>query len=236
MLKGALYQLDQVHKTYYMGEVAVPVLHGVDLTLYEGELAIVVGASGSGKSTLLNLIGGMDCISDGKLQFRDLAISDLDDAELTLFRRESIGFVFQFFNLVPTLTAIENVEVAANLCDEPKSPREMLELVGLGDRLDHFPSQLSGGEQQRVAIARALVKSPEVLLCDEPTGSLDLEMTVQILELLQKLNRELGTTIVLITHELPVRIIGHRVVHLGDGIVSKVDSCKNPAEVKEIKW
>ncbi len=228
--------LHGVTKTYIMGEVETPVLRGIDLDIIRGELTVIHGASGSGKSTLLNIIGGIDLASAGNVIFRDHDITAASDEELTTYRRKHVGFVFQFYNLVATLTARENVEVSTEVADHPMSPAQALEMVGLGDRLDYFPAQLSGGQQQRVAIARALAKNPALMLCDEPTGALDLETGRMVLQTLKKLNDELGTTIVIITHCTPVARIAHRVVHLGSGVIQESQVNKHRAEVEDIRW
>lgn len=223
-------------KTYTMGEVEVPVLRGIDMRINRSELTVILGASGSGKSTLLNMIGGIDHPSSGQILFGDRDIADFTDSQLTQYRRINIGFVFQFYNLVPTLTATENVQVSTEICDNPMHPTEALKMVGLGDRLDHFPAQLSGGQQQRVAIARAMAKNPRLMLCDEPTGALDHETSILVLNLLQKLNRELGTTIVMITHANPISQIANRVIEIGDGVVAGITSNPNPRKAEDLDW
>jgi putative ABC transport system ATP-binding protein len=223
-------------KVYRMGEVDVHALRGVDFVLREGEFLVLLGASGSGKSTLLNILGGLDVPSTGTVTYRGLDLSHADAAELTLYRREHVGFVFQFYNLVPSLTARENVALVTEIAPDPFEPEEALGLVGLGDRLDHFPAQLSGGEQQRVAIARAVAKRPQVLLCDEPTGALDFKTGVQVLEVLDRVNRELGTTTAVITHNASVSQMADRVVTLADGLVQsdvRIDAKVNP---RELSW
>lgn len=228
--------LKNLYKTYVMGEVEVPVLRGINTEIFKGELTVILGASGSGKSTLLNMIGGIDRPSSGQIMFGDSDIAKLNDKQLTQYRRTSIGFVFQFYNLVPTLTAVENVQVSTEVCDNPMSPEEALEKVGLGDRLDHFPSQLSGGQQQRVAIARALAKNPRLMLCDEPTGALDHETSIIVLNLLQKLNKDLGTTIVMITHAPPISETANRIIEIEDGVVKQVKVNSNPEKAEDISW
>jgi putative ABC transport system ATP-binding protein len=228
--------LTGVHRTFTVGEVDVHVLRGVDLAIYSKELLIIKGESGSGKSTLMNMIGGIDKPTRGSITFNGQNINDLSDQEITRFRRDHVGFVFQFYNLVPTLSAVENVATATEIADNPMDPAEALTLVGLGDRLDHFPSQLSGGQQQRVAMARALAKRPELMLCDEPTGSLDHENTVLILELLQKINKETGTTIVMITHASAMAKIANRTAVITDGVISEIVSNSNPQLAGEIAW
>jgi putative ABC transport system ATP-binding protein len=223
-------------KVYRMGEVDVHALRGVDFVLREGEFLVLLGASGSGKSTLLNILGGLDVPSSGTVTYRGVDLSHADAAELTLYRREHVGFVFQFYNLVPSLTARENVALVTEIAPDPFEPEEALGLVGLGDRLDHFPAQLSGGEQQRVAIARAVAKRPQVLLCDEPTGALDFKTGVQVLEVLDRVNRELGTTTAVITHNASVSQMADRVVTLADGLVQsdvRIDAKVSP---RELSW
>ncbi len=231
-----LLKLDGVSRTYEMGDVRVPVLHDVDLEISAGELAVIVGPSGSGKSTLMNIVGGVDRPTTGNVWFEGRNLAACGDRELTEYRRETIGFVFQFYNLVPTLTARENVVVATELSPDSMDPREALQLVQLEDRHDHFPSQLSGGEQQRVAIARAIAKRPKLLLCDEPTGALDLTPGRRILEALDELNRRLGMTIVIITHNSAIAGIAHTIVRLGAGTIA--ERTANPAriEAREIEW
>ena len=231
-----LMHLQNVHRTFTVGEVDIRVLRGIDLDINTKELLIIKGESGSGKSTLLNMIGGIDKPTQGSIIFDGQDISRLEDTKITRFRRDYIGFVFQFYNLVPTLTAVENVATATEISQNPLDPHEALELVGLGDRLDHFPSQLSGGEQQRVAMARALAKRPRLMLCDEPTGALDHENTVLILELLQKINQETGTTIVMITHSPAMAQMANRTAIITDGIISEIVHTSSPRPANEIVW
>src|SRR5215470_631901 len=198
--RQAVFEAHGLTKIYRMGEVEVQALRGVDLDLYEGEFVVLLGPSGSGKSTLLNILGGLDVPTGGTVRYRDHVLTDADDAALTRYRRQHVGFVFQFYNLIPSLTARENVALITEIARNPMAPEEALELVGLGARMDHFPSQLSGGEQQRVAIARAIAKCPEILLCDEPTGALDVKTGIAVLEGIAQVNRELGTLVVIITH------------------------------------
>ncbi|HAP53662.1 MAG TPA: ABC transporter, partial [Marinobacter adhaerens] len=214
---SAVFQTRGLTKTYDQGEVQVHALRGVDLDLYGGELVVMLGASGSGKSTLLNILGGLDVPSTGEVRYRDFDLSTAGDRELTRYRREHVGFVFQFYNLIPSLTARENVAAVTEIATNPMTPEEALELVGLKSRIDHFPAQLSGGEQQRVAIARAIAKRPDVLLCDEPTGALDSATGVLVLEALDKANRETGTTTVIITHNASIAGMADRVITLSDG-------------------
>ena len=223
-------------KIYRMGEVDVPALRDASIDIRDGEFLIIAGPSGSGKSTLLNIVGGMDRPTSGRVLFGDIDLSEASDRELTLYRRNQVGFVFQFYNLVPTLTALENVQVAIEIVPDPVDPLEALRLVGLEDRAGHFPSQLSGGEQQRVSIARALASNPKLLLCDEPTGALDIEMSRQVLALLVDLNRQLGKTVVLITHNGAIACIGHRIAHIRDGAIASVVVNEDPTPVEEVTW
>jgi len=214
---SAVLQARGVTKVYRMGDVGVTALRGIDLDVNAGEFLVLLGASGSGKSTLLNILGGLDVPTDGRVLFRDTELTRADEAALTSYRRHHVGFVFQFFNLIPSLTARENVALVTDLVRHPMAPAEALGLVGLGERLDHFPSQLSGGEQQRVAIARAVAKRPDVLLCDEPTGALDFETGRVVLGVLDRVHRELGAATAVITHNVPISAMADRVVHLADG-------------------
>jgi putative ABC transport system ATP-binding protein len=225
-----------VAKVYRMGEVEVHALRGVDLDLWGGELVVLLGPSGSGKSTLLNLLGGLDVPSAGTIRYRDHDLTAADDRELTRYRRQHVGFVFQFYNLIPSLTARENVALVTDIARDPMAPEEALELVGLGHRLDHFPAQLSGGEQQRVAIARAISKRPEVLLCDEPTGALDIHTGVVVLEAIERVNRELGTTTALITHNAAIAAMADRVVRLADGRIAGVETNAHKVAPRELSW
>jgi len=231
-----LLSLKSISKTYTTGDVSVPVLHHVDLDIYAGEFLVIVGPSGSGKSTLLNIVGGIDVPTEGDVYFHNQNISLFNEQQLTRYRREHIGFVFQFYNLVPTLTARENVIVAADISAAPMSADEALELVGLGSRVNHFPAQLSGGEQQRVAIARALVKNPELLLCDEPTGALDLSTGRMILEVLGNLNRELGKTVVIITHNSAIGHMAQRIVRIGSGTIAETKVNPHPIPARQVTW
>lgn len=224
-----------VHKSYHSGAVETPVLRGIDLEIIQGELTVILGASGAGKSTLLNLIGGIDRPSRGEVWFGEHDLATLDDRALTEHRRRHVGFVFQFYNLVPTLTALENVETATQIADDPMDPAEALRLVGLDDRQDHFPAQLSGGQQQRVSIARALAKQPSVVFCDEPTGALDAATGRLVLDLITRLNAETGATIVIVTHAAPVAELAHAVLHLTmDGISASRNAQRKGAA--EISW
>ena len=231
-----LMRLDRVGKTFQMGDVAVEVLKGVSLDISAGELLVLVGPSGSGKTTLLNLMGGLDQATVGDVWYRDLNLSTARPRELTRYRRESVGFVFQFYNLVPNLTARENVLVATEISSAPLDVEEMLRLVGLGERLDHFPAQLSGGEQQRVSIARALAKNPELLLCDEPTGALDFETGKRVLRLLVDLKQKLNKTILIITHNSALADAADRVVRLRSGEIHDVTVNAAPLAPEEITW
>lgn len=233
---GVLLSLKSVSKIYRMGEVDVPALRDATLDILNGEFLIVVGPSGSGKSTLLNLIGGMDRPTSGVIEFKGRRLSGASEWELTLYRRNEVGFVFQFYNLVPTLTALENVQVAVEIVPDPLDPMEALAMVRLGDRADHFPSQLSGGEQQRVSIARALAGNPRLLLCDEPTGALDLKTSKQVLGLLVDLSRDLGKTVVLITHNGAIAGIGDRVAVIRDGTIADLRTNDHPSPVDQIRW
>jgi putative ABC transport system ATP-binding protein len=219
-----------------MGEVLVEALRGIDLELYRGELVVLLGPSGSGKSTLLNILGGLDAPTSGEVHYLDHKLTGATEAELTRFRREHVGFVFQFYNLIPSLTARENVSAVTEIAAAPMRPEDALRLVGLEARMDHFPAQLSGGEQQRVAIARAVAKNPAVLLCDEPTGALDSATGVVVLEALEKVNRDLGTLTVLITHNMGIAAMADRVIRLSDGRIAElaVNASKKPA--RELAW
>jgi putative ABC transport system ATP-binding protein len=223
-------------KVYGSGAAEVRALAGVDLDLYEGELVVLLGPSGSGKTTLLNNLGGLDVPTAGELWYRDLDLTTATESELTLYRRNTVGFIFQFYNLIPSLTARENVALITEIARAPLPPETALEMVNLGARLDHFPSQLSGGEQQRVAIARAIAKRPEVLLCDEPTGSLDVRTGIVVLEAIESVNRELGTLTVIITHNAAMAEMADRVIHLSDGHVHHVHENRVRAPVRSINW
>jgi putative ABC transport system ATP-binding protein len=223
-------------KVYRMGDVEVPALQAVDLDLYPGELVVLLGPSGSGKSTLLNILGGLDAPTSGSVRFLDHDLTGASPEELTRYRREHVGFVFQFYNLIPSLTARENVELVTEIAGHPMDPAEALRLVGLGERLDHFPAQLSGGEQQRVAIARAVAKRPDVLLCDEPTGALDCETGKLVLEVLDKVNRELGTTVAIITHNAAVAGMADRVIRLRSGRIAEEHRNPGRAAPAELEW
>ncbi|HET8624993.1 MAG TPA: ABC transporter ATP-binding protein [Gemmatimonadales bacterium] len=223
-------------KVYQMGEVRVHALRGVDLAISEGEFMVLLGPSGSGKSTLLNILGGLDVPTEGRVLYRGDELTTASEAELTRYRRYHVGFVFQFYNLIPSLTARENVALVTEIVPDPFQPEEMLELVGLANRLDHFPAQLSGGEQQRVAIARAVAKRPDLLLCDEPTGALDFQTGKLVLSAIESVNRELGTTTAIITHNAPIAAIAHRVVTMGDGRIVGEMRPTARAAVESLRW
>ncbi len=223
-------------KVYHTGEVEVHALRGATLDFAAGELVVMLGPSGSGKSTLLNILGGLDVPTAGQLFFRDQEISAASESERTQFRRNHVGFVFQFYNLVPSLTARENVALVTEIAPAPMAPAEALELVGLGARLDHFPAQLSGGEQQRVAIARAIAKQPEVLLCDEPTGALDSQTGIVVLEAIEAVNRELGTTTAVITHNVVIADMADRVIRMADGEIADMQTNRERKQPAELSW
>jgi putative ABC transport system ATP-binding protein len=232
----SVFAARQITKVYHMGQVDVHALRGVDLDLYSGEFVVLLGPSGSGKSTLLNILGGLDTPTSGTVHYRDREITDFDDTRLTRYRRDHVGFVFQFYNLIPSLTALENVALITEISKSPLKPTEALEMVDLLDRKDHFPAQLSGGEQQRVAIARAVAKQPDVLLCDEPTGALDVQTGVLVLEAIQRINQELGTTTAVITHNAVIAETADRVIHLSGGKIAGVDSNSQKRKASELTW
>ncbi|PHQ16348.1 ABC transporter ATP-binding protein [Marinobacter profundi] len=234
--QAVVFQTRGLTKVYEQGEVQVHALRGIDLDLYAGELVVMLGASGSGKSTLLNILGGLDVATAGKVCYRDMELSSAGDRELTRYRRHHVGFVFQFYNLIPSLTARENVAAVTEIAEAPMAPEEALDLVGLGNRMDHFPAQLSGGEQQRVAIARAIAKCPEVLLCDEPTGALDSATGVLVLAALDKANRETGTTTVIITHNASIAAMADRVITLSDGMISGERRNAERQDPRTLSW
>ena len=227
---------ENVKKEYQMGEVTIKAVDGVDFTVDKGEFTIIVGPSGAGKTTVLNMLGGMDACSGGTITVDGARVSDYNPKQLTAYRRHDIGFVFQFYNLVPNLTALENVELAAQICRDPLDAAEVLRSVGLGDRLSNFPAQLSGGEQQRVAIARALAKNPKLLLCDEPTGALDYNTGKSILKLLQIMSRKQGMTVIIITHNSALTAMADRVIQVKNGTVTSVEVNDRPVPVEEIEW
>ncbi len=234
--RAAVFTAKGLAKTYDMGEVQVHALMDVDLTIYKGEFIVLLGASGSGKSTLLNILGGLDRPSSGTAQFADHDLTHASDDELTLYRRNHVGFVFQFYNLIPSLTVRENVELVTDIAKDPMPALEALTRVGLTERVDHFPSQLSGGEQQRVAIARAIVKKPEVLLCDEPTGALDYQTGKLVLEVIARINREMGTTAIVITHNAAIAGMADRVLYLSGGRIEKIVQNEHKVAPSELAW
>ncbi len=229
-------EFDSVYKSYKMGEVNINALDGATFNIEHGELALIVGASGAGKTTVLNILGGMDDCDDGKVRVAGELINGYNRKRLIEYRRYDVGFVFQFYNLVPNLTALENVELAAQIVTKALNPEKVLERVGLAERMDNFPSQLSGGEQQRVSIARALSKSPKLLLCDEPTGALDYNTGKQILQLLQDTSRKTGMTIIIVTHNQALAPIANRIVSMRSGKVYKTEINEHPLPVSEIEW
>jgi putative ABC transport system ATP-binding protein len=231
-----VFHAEGITKTYQMGEVKVHALRGVDLDLHESEFVVMLGPSGSGKSTLLNILGGLDVPSSGTVHYKDHDLSAYEDSVLTRYRREHVGFVFQFYNLIPSLTARENVALVTEIAKNPLTPGEALRLVDLGDRLDHFPAQMSGGEQQRVAIARAIAKRPDVLLCDEPTGALDLKTGILVLEAIERVNRELGTTTVVITHNADIAQMADRVIRLSDGRIIADEANPDKKSPSDLSW
>lgn len=231
-----VFRTRQLAKTYHMGEVDVFALRDVDLEVFEGEFVVMLGPSGSGKSTLLNILGGLDTATSGEAHWRDHNLVGASEADLTRYRREHVGFVFQFYNLIPSLTVIENVALVAEIAKRPLGPLEVLKLVRLEHRIHHFPSQLSGGEQQRVAVARAIVKSPDVLLCDEPTGALDYETGKMVLAAIARVNEQLGTTIIIITHNAAIAGMADRVLRLGDGRVVSEDRNARRLSADEVHW
>ena len=231
-----IFEARGLTKIYQMGEVQVPALRGVDLDLYAGEFVVLLGPSGSGKSTLLNILGGLDTPTSGSVRYADHDLSLDDDASMTHYRRSHVGFVFQFYNLIPSLTARENVALVTEIAESPMAPEEALALVGLDQRMDHFPTQMSGGEQQRVAIARAVAKRPQVLLCDEPTGALDAQTGVMVLDVIARVNRELRTTTVVITHNAVIAAMADRVVYFGDGLVARIESNAEKKAAAELRW
>ena len=231
-----LIRLENVKKIYQSGEVITKALDGIDFTVEKGEFALIIGASGAGKTTVLNILGGMDTATSGAVFVDGEDIAQWNAKQLTRYRRDDIGFVFQFYNLVPNLTAVENVELALQICKNPLDAEEVLREVGLGDRLNNFPAQLSGGEQQRVSIARALAKNPKLLLCDEPTGALDYQTGKSILKLLQDTCRKKGKTVVVITHNLAIAPMADRVIEIKNGKVSRITKNEKPAPVENIEW
>lgn len=233
---GKVYRVRGLTKVYGEGPTAVHALRGVDLEISRGELLVLLGPSGSGKSTLLNILGGIDRGTAGEVHYENLELSGMNDRQLTEYRRHHVGFIFQFYNLMPSLTARENVDLVGEIADDPMTAIEALRLVGLGERADHFPSELSGGEQQRVAIARAIAKNPDVLFCDEPTGALDSTTGIQVLRVLQQLNERLGTTVLIVTHAAATAAMADRVVHFSDGAIREVVTNARKADPAEITW
>lgn len=225
-----------VHKRFRNGEVDVHALKGVDLTIKEGQLVVILGPSGSGKSTMLNVLGGMDSPTEGEIYYRGKFLHGMSKSELTIYRRNAIRFVFQFYNLIPNLTAFENVALATEIAENPLDPVDTLMKVGLSDRIDHFPAQMSGGQQQRVAIARAVAKNPDILLCDEPTGALDFETGRQVLDVLQTVNTEMGKTVIIITHNAEIAQMANVVLHFRDGVVERTEENENPVSAREVTW
>ncbi len=234
--QAVVFAAHDVTKVYHMGEVDVHALRGVDLELFAGEFVVLLGPSGSGKSTLLNILGGLDVPSSGTVFYRGEQLTDFDDAALTRYRRENVGFVFQFYNLIPSLTARENVALVTDIAKKPMDPSDALALVNLLERRDHFPAQLSGGEQQRVAIARAVAKNPAVLLCDEPTGALDVHTGILVLEAISRINRELGTTTAVITHNAVIAEMADRVISISDGRIVNVTRNETKRTANELTW
>lgn len=229
-------KLKDITKVYYMGEVEIRAADNINFSIKKGEFVVIVGPSGAGKTTVLNILGGMDTATGGTLTVDGKDITAYDSRQLTGYRRDDIGFVFQFYNLIPNLTALENVELALQICKDPLDAKKVLEDVGLGDRLDNFPAQLSGGEQQRVSIARALAKNPKLLLCDEPTGALDYNTGKAILKLLQNMCRERGMTVIVITHNQALAPMADRLIHIKNGQVSHMETNENPMSIDEIEW
>ncbi len=234
--RAPIFRIEGLCKTYRSGEVDVQALRGVDFTAVEGEFIVILGPSGSGKSTFLNIIGGLDRASSGAAWFRDHDLTDASEAGLTLYRRDHVGFIFQFYNLVPSLTARENVRLVTEIARDPMKPENALAMVGLEDRMDHFPAQLSGGEQQRVAIARAIAKRPDVLLCDEPTGALDSATGIRVLEALAKVNAKTGATTLVITHNAAIAAIADRVVHFASGMIASEERNARRGRPSEVSW
>jgi len=230
------FRVDNLSKVYKTGETEVHALRGLSMEIYDREMVVLLGPSGSGKSTLVNILGGLDHPTSGKVFFHDQELTAFDDHALTAFRRENVGFIFQFYNLMPSLTARENVALVTEIADDPMPAEDALAIVGLKDRMDHFPAQLSGGQQQRVAVARAVAKRPGVLLCDEPTGALDSETGIRVLEALEKVNEELGTTTIIITHNASIAGMADRVIYMADGGISHVKKNEHRHPAKELSW
>ena len=236
IMKENFFQVRDLTKVYKMGEVEVHALRGVNMELYAGELVVLLGPSGSGKSTLLNIMGGLDTATGGSVSYRGQDLTKASEKDLTEYRRFHVGFVFQFYNLISSLTARENVAVVTEIAEHPMSPDKALELVGLTERINHFPAQLSGGEQQRVAIARAISKNPAVLLCDEPTGALDFKTGILVLQALERINQELGTATAIITHNVDIAGMADRVIHLSNGRIAEVSANKVKKSASELQW
>ncbi len=234
--KVPAFEVENLTKTYHMGDVPVHALRGVSLKLYEGEFIVLLGPSGSGKSTLVNILGGLDDATSGTVRFRGENLTTTNESALTQYRRHHVGFVFQFYNLIPSLTALENVTLVTEIADDPMDPAEALDMVGLSNRMSHFPAQMSGGEQQRVAIARAVVKRPHVLLCDEPTGALDISTGVVVLETLKTVNEQLGTLTLVITHNASIAGMADRVIHFADGTIAWIDENKTKVNPRDLTW
>ena len=235
-MRSAIFRALEITKVYQMGEVEVHALRGVSLDLYEHEFVVLLGASGSGKSTLLNILGGLDVPTSGSVHYYEDELTENNDTELTRYRRDNVGFVFQFYNLIPSLTARENVELITEIAKDPMDPMEALGMVRLQDRANHFPAQLSGGEQQRVAIARAIAKKPGVLLCDEPTGALDVQTGIVVLEAIARVNQELGTTTAVITHNASIAQMADRIISLSDGHIVGVKENRSRITAAELEW
>ncbi|MFZ1815822.1 MAG: ABC transporter ATP-binding protein [Rhizobiaceae bacterium] len=235
-MSEAILRAQNITKVYQMDKVTVHALRGVDMALQAGEMTVLLGPSGSGKSTLLNILGGLDTATSGMVMFRDAVLSDMNERQLTRFRRDHVGFVFQFYNLIPSLSAWENVALVTEISRDPMKPEEALAMVGLEDRQHHFPAEMSGGEQQRVAIARAIAKRPEILLCDEPTGALDSKTGIRVLDALQRINSELGTTTAIITHNAAIQKMAHRVFSFHDGRISHEERNRKQVKASEISW
>ncbi len=231
-----ILEVKDVTKDYKMGEITLQVLKGVNFDLYAGEFIVVLGPSGSGKSTMLNIVGGIDRPTSGSILYQNKEIGNMNEKELTNYRKDAIGFVFQFYNLIPNLNAKENVQLSAELSKKPLDVNQLLEDVGLGDKGGHFPAQMSGGQQQRVAIARALAKNPDILLCDEPTGALDFNTGIQVLRLLKDFNKQYNKTVIIITHNAGIGDIGDRVFHVKDGLIDSIEVNKTPIEPEEVVW
>lgn len=231
-----LLSASHITKTFDLGEIQVHALNDLSFEIFEGELIVILGPSGSGKSTMLNIIGGIESVTSGEIYYKDIALHTASSKELTLYRRQYIGFIFQFYNLMPNLTAYENIQLATEMSSNPLNPAELIKKVGLEDRAGHFPSKLSGGQQQRIAIARALCKNPDLLLCDEPTGALDISTGAQILELLCDFNKEYKKTVVIITHNASIAQVADRVFYVQDGRLKKITENKQPLSPKEVSW